>query len=72
MLATIAYETRGLAFNKLVVMKEDDGDIKKRNTNRSRQRHKREVLRPKTRRLPIASTQTRIKRLQATRINKIK
>ena len=28
MLATIAYETRGLAFNKLVVMKEDDGDIK--------------------------------------------
>lgn len=29
MLATIAYETRGLAFNKLVVMKEDDGDIKK-------------------------------------------
>ncbi len=29
MLATIAYETRGLAFNKLVVMKEDDGNIKK-------------------------------------------
>ena len=29
MLATIAYETRGLAFNKLVVMKEDDGDIEK-------------------------------------------
>ena len=29
MLATIAYETRGLAFNKLVVMKEADGDIKK-------------------------------------------
>ena len=29
MLATIAYETRGLAFNKLVVMKEDNGDIKK-------------------------------------------
>jgi hypothetical protein len=62
MLATIAYETRGLAFNKLVVMKEDDGDIKKgapiilaKDVN--------ERCCPRTRRLLITSHKTRIKRL---------